>query len=136
MNAYIAISFSKKNILVEQLSVIKETLQRFSIEPFVFIETYQFNQSQANEMMQQAFKDISDCDLLIAETSFKEIGIGIEVGYAKAKNKPIIYLRHANAAHSTTVFGTSDFQIVYNTNADLSVQLSEMIQQHFALHKK
>jgi 2'-deoxynucleoside 5'-phosphate N-hydrolase len=41
-------------------------------------------------MMAQAFLDIGQSDFLIAETSDKGIGIGIEVGYARAKQKPII----------------------------------------------
>jgi 2'-deoxynucleoside 5'-phosphate N-hydrolase len=40
-------------------------------------------------MMRQAFAAIDKNDLLIAETTDKAIGIGIEVGYAKAKGKPI-----------------------------------------------
>ena len=41
--------------------------------------------------MKQATADIDKCDILIAETSDRGIGIGIEVGYAKAKKKPIFY---------------------------------------------
>lgn len=78
--------------------------------------------------MQQAMKDIDRCDLLIAETSDKGIGIGIEVGYAKAKNKPVIYVRHNTAEHSATVSGISDFQIVYVDAEDLKKQLSGVLK--------
>lgn len=71
-------------------------------------------------MMQQAMKDIDSCDLLIAETSDKVIVIGIEVGYARAKGKPVIYVRHHNAEHSTTISGISDFQIIYINPKDLN----------------
>ena len=80
-------------------------------------------------MMQQAMAAIDDCDILIAETSDKAIGIGIEVGYAKAKGKPVIYVRHADAAHSTTVSGISNFQIIYTNNADLAEALKNIIIQ-------
>ena len=80
-------------------------------------------------MMQQAMADLDNCDLLLAETSDKGIGIGIEVGYAKAKGKTIIYLRQKDTAHSTTVSGISDFQIVYNDATDLKKQLAETVEQ-------
>jgi nucleoside 2-deoxyribosyltransferase len=76
------------------------------------------------EMMQHALQMIDDCDLLIAETSDKAIGIGIEAGYAKAKGKKVIYLRNENAEHSTTLSGISDFQIAYTGCEDLGKQLS------------
>ena len=80
-------------------------------------------------MMNQAMIDIDKCDMLIAETSEKGIGIGIEVGYARAKNKPIVYLRNACVKHSTTVSGISSYQIVYNNINDLQEQLAIVLAQ-------
>jgi 2'-deoxynucleoside 5'-phosphate N-hydrolase len=126
--AYIAISFRKKEALRQELAAITDTLNRFQIQPFVFVDNYAFNPDQEKQMMQQAMKDIDRCDLLIAETSDKAIGVGIEAGYAKAKNKPVVYIRNNNAEHSTTVSGISDFQIIYNDAADLQKQLSEILK--------
>ena len=81
-------------------------------------------------MMQQAMLSINDCDLLIAETSDKGIGIGVEVGYAKAKEKPVIYMRNKSAEHSTTVSGISDFQVVYKDVTELKQLLSDAILKH------
>ena len=103
-------------------------LNESAISPFVFVDEYNFDPSQEREMMQQAITDIDNCDLLIAETSHKAIGVGIEVGYAKAKKKPIIYLRNNNAEHSTTVSGISDFQIVYADADDLASKLSVVLR--------
>ena len=75
-------------------------------------------------MMQQVMTDISNCDILLAETTHKGIGIGIEAGYAKAQNKPVVYLRQHNAEHSTTLSGISDYQIIYESTEALSKQLS------------
>ena len=71
--------------------------------------------------------EIDRCDLLIAETSEKGIGIGIEVGYARAKGKPVIYCRHQEAEHSTTVSGMSDFQLVYQDTEDLKTKLNTIL---------
>ena len=50
MKAYIAISFSKKEILSEELKTIVGTLQILSIAPFVFVNQYIFNNNQFKEM--------------------------------------------------------------------------------------
>jgi 2'-deoxynucleoside 5'-phosphate N-hydrolase len=129
VTAYIAISIRKKEALRQELAAIADTLNRFQIQPFVFVDNYMFHSYQERQMMQQALKDIDRCDLMIAETSDKAIGVGIEAGYAKAKKKPVVYIRHHDAEHSTTVAGISDFQIVYNDAADLTTQLSEILKQ-------
>ncbi|HSZ84386.1 MAG TPA: nucleoside 2-deoxyribosyltransferase [Puia sp.] len=109
MTAYISISFSKRKFLDKELIAISSTLNEHKIKPFIFVDSYKFESAQEQQMMQQAMTDIDNCDILIAEVSDKAIGIGIEVGYAKAKHKPIIYLRKKEAEHSTTISGISDF---------------------------
>ena len=129
MTAYISISYSNRKNLQAEVDAIMEILQRYSITGFVFADAYSFNASQEKEMMAQAFTDIDRCVLLIAETSEKGIGIGVETGYAKAKGKPVIYLRNIAAAHSTTVSGASDFQIIYYEVADLQFQLDNVLKK-------
>jgi len=125
--AYISVSYNKRHLLNEELLVITEVLHQFGINSLVFADNYQFDKSQEKEMMQQAFADIDKADMLIAETSDKAIGIGVEVGYAKAKGKPIIYIRHINAAHSTTVAGASDHQIIFSNTNDLALQMKNLL---------
>lgn len=80
-------------------------------------------------MMQQAVASIDRCDLLIAEVSDKAIGIGVEAGYAKGKDKPVFYLRQKDSEHSTTVSGISDQSIIYESIPDLELQLSNSIKK-------
>ena len=127
MKAYIAISFSKRKERKEELNSIGKVLLAHNVKPFVFVDTYNFTSEQEKEMMNEAMKAIDDCDLLIAETSDKAIGIGVEVGYAKAKEKPLIYLRNKNADHSTTVSGISDFTILYNDIDDMEEKLHNIL---------
>jgi 2'-deoxynucleoside 5'-phosphate N-hydrolase len=127
MIAYISVSFNKRKALDAEVTAIIRALREFSVSAFVFVDEYNFDPSQEREMMHQALTDIGKCDLLIAETSHKAIGVGIEVGYAKAKKKPIIYLRNNNAEHSTTVSGISDFQVIYSNAHDLTTKLSEVL---------
>ena len=129
MTAYISVSFSQRNDLRKELRAIAGTLTRLNIRPFIFVDCYQFHPDQEKQMMEQALRDLNHCDLLIAETSHKGIGIGIEAGYAKAKGKPVIYVRQQNAAHSTTVSGISDFQIVYADLYDLEKKLEDILAE-------
>ena len=80
-------------------------------------------------MMKQVMADIDNCDILIAETSDKAIGIGVEAGYAKAKDKTVIYLRQKDTEHSTTVSGISDFQIIYLDTNDIKNQLADILNK-------
>ncbi|MBA4320086.1 MAG: hypothetical protein C0412_16930 [Flavobacterium sp.] len=129
MKAYIAVSYNKRKLVDKEIALIIETLNTFDISSFVFVDNYKFDISQEKQMMSQAMNDIENCDILIAETSEKGIGIGIEVGFAKAKGKIVVYLRHQNAEHSTTVSGISDFQIVYSNNKDLKNKLIDIVNQ-------
>ncbi|SRR6266700_4654686 len=127
MQAYISISYSKRKQLDEELRAIIESLTRLNISAFVFVDRYSFGAGQEHEMMTRAFAAIDLSDLLIAEVSDKAIGIGVEVGYAKARGKTIIYVRRATAEHSSTVSGASDFQVIYNNVDDLQQQIRKIL---------
>jgi len=129
MTAYISVSFGNRKLVEKELAAISDTLRKYKISPFIFVDNYKFDSIQEKQMMQQAMTDIDRCDILIAETSDKGIGIGVEVGYAKAKNKPVIYVRKKQADHSTTVSGISDFQIFYNDANDLQEQLVNILNE-------
>ena len=127
MKAYISISYDKRKNLYKELHAIIDVLTDFNIEPFIFVDTYKFSINQEKQMMQQAFADIDSSDFVIAETSDKAIGIGVEVGYAIAKQKPVIYLRKNKAEHSTTVSGASTYQIIYDGISNLKQQLKNSV---------
>ena len=128
MQAYISISFSKRKELEKEVQVLKNALQTFGISGFVFVDEYQFSANEEKEMMQKAMEDIEKSAILIAEVSEKGIGIGIEVGYAKARNIPVIYVRNSRSEHSTTVSGIADFKIIYENEIDLEEQLDEILK--------
>jgi 2'-deoxynucleoside 5'-phosphate N-hydrolase len=129
MKAYISLSFSKRKSLDKTITAITDTLRQFKISSFVFVDHHQFDKTQEKQMMNQAMLDLDHCELLIAETSDKAIGIGVEVGYAKAKGKPVIYVRQKDAEHSTTVSGISDFQVIFTDTIDLKKQLADIINK-------
>ncbi len=127
MKAYISVNYSKRGLLNEELNTIVDTLNEFKIGSLIFVDHYKFELIQEHQMMKQAMSDIDSCDILIAEVSYKGIGIGIEAGYAKAKNKPVIYVRQHSSEHSTTVSGISDYKIIYGDAMDLRRQLVKIL---------
>lgn len=125
--AYLAIGYQSRQKLGAEITAIRELLSAHQMELFVFVDQYQFAPEEEKQMMQQAFRDISGSDLLIAEVSEKAIGVGIEIGYAAALGKPIIYLRHARAEHSTTAAGTAGYSVMYTSVAEIAGLLAPII---------
>jgi nucleoside 2-deoxyribosyltransferase len=126
---YISVSFDHRNKLITELDSIKKALVENDFEPWVFVEHYSFLAKEENVMMKTALKDIEESAFLIAETSEKGIGIGIEAGFAKGKNKTVVYIRNQNASHSTTLSGLSDYQIFYKNSDDLYQQIQAVLFQ-------
>ncbi len=129
MRAYISISYQKRRSLNTAITAIMTVLEEHQIESLVFVDQHKFEPEQEQEMMQAAIASLEQCDILIAETSHKGIGIGIEAGYAKAKKKPVVYLRHKESEHSTTLSGVSDYRVIYKSADDLQKQLHNVIKE-------
>lgn len=130
--AFLSISFKKKNELKDEIAAIAEVLKKHDIDPFIFVNKYILSPGREKEMMNKATKAIAASDLLITELTDKAIGVGIEVGYAYALGKKIIYLRKKQAAYSTTVGGISDKQIMYGNNDELRTKLEKALSKlHF-----
>lgn len=115
--------------LKEAIDTIKKAVEAVGCTPFVFIEQYTFDITQEREMMQRALLDIDKSCCLLAETTDKGIGIGIEAGYAKAQGKLVVYLRKSEVSHSTTMSGMADYCVLYRDTKDLSEQLSSVMLQ-------
>ena len=123
--AYLAISYSNRKYFDKEIESLKQLFERNNIELFVFVDHYNFKPNQEKEMMKTAFMEVDNSDILVAELSTKSIGVGIEIGYALAKKKTIIYLRKKDSEHSTTAAGSSDYQIIYEDIFELESQLNE-----------
>jgi nucleoside 2-deoxyribosyltransferase len=97
--AYFGISKSQRMHFNKEIEVIEQTLLDYNMSLNVFVDRHQFTSDQEKDMMNIAFKEIDDAEILIVELTNKAISVGVEVGYAKAKNKPIIYLKRKEARH-------------------------------------
>ena len=129
LTAYFGISKSNRDQLCKEVNSIKKVLKKNHINLEVFVDKYDFAGNEEKEMMRIAFSEIDKCDFLIAELTKKAIGVGVEVGYAKAKGKPIIYMRKVSSEYSTTVGGSSDYLIEYNEETELKIKLEMAIEK-------
>jgi nucleoside 2-deoxyribosyltransferase len=78
------------------------------------------------ELMEQAFKIIDSCDVLLVEVSEKGVGIGIESGYAYAKGKPIFVIAKEGSDISGTLKGIAQKIIMYTSKEDMKLKLSSL----------
>jgi len=121
--AYLAISYSNRKKMDKEVNSLKSFLKAKNIALLVFVDRYNFKDNQEKEMMQTAFNEIDNCDLLIAELTTKSIGVGIEIGYAFATKKRIVYLYKESAEYSTTASGSATVCIAYKNTSNLIKQL-------------
>jgi len=126
---YLAISYSNRNLFNKEVDSLKTLFKEKGLELLVFVDNYNFMPNEEKEMMETAFNEIDCSDFLIAELTTKSIGVGIEIGYAYAKKKPVIYLRKKNAEYSTTASGSSAFIIDYDNENDLYKSMEHVLKQ-------
>jgi len=127
--AYFAISYSNRKQFDKEIDSLQNLFNKKNIELLVFVDKYDFNTNQEKEMMKVAFEEIDSSDFLIAELTTKSIGVGIEIGYAFAKQKPIFYLRKKDSEYSTTASGCSIFEIEYENELDLCDRMEKLIKR-------
>ncbi len=126
---YFAISFSDRKKFDKEIDYLIKKLSERNIELFVFVDQYHFKMNEEKEMMKVAFEEIDNSDFLIAELTKKSIGVGIEIGYAYARKKPIFYLRRKGAEYSTTTSGCSKFIIEYENKIDLVEKIENVLNK-------
>jgi len=126
--AYFAISYSNRIQFDKEIEGLKALLKEHNIDLFVFVDKYNFESDEENEMMKVAFEEIDSSDFLIAELTTKSIGVGIEIGYAFANEKPIIYLRKKGAEYSTTAAGCSNTITEYENDLNLVELMGEQLK--------
>jgi len=127
MKAYLAIKFkedfSNRN-LIEDISVV---LKKEGVETVVMArdhEKWGEKKFSPETLMAETFKEIDSSDFLIIEFSEKGVGLGIEAGYAYAKNKPIIVIATEGSDVSSTLQGITKKIIFYKNSGDLSGKIN------------
>ncbi len=129
---YLAISYSNRHLFDSEIEGLKKLFTEKNIELLVFVDKYNFKPNQEKEMMKTAFEEIDSSDILIAELTTKSIGVGIEIGYAFAKGKPIYYLRKKDSEYSTTAAGCAISVTEYENELDLIMMMKKILKTSYS----
>ena len=123
---FISYSFSKRTDFRRLHKRLKSVLEnKFNLEVYAFVFDF-IDTVDDTTLMDESLKKIDESDYVIVELSNKSVGIGIEAGYAKAKNKPIIYLHKKGSDMKQAMNGISDIVITYEDIEDLTMQVSKL----------
>lgn len=116
--------FRNKEI-IENLTTVLENL---GFEVVVVAKDYEkFGKVSfsPSELMKLTFSLIDDSSLVIVEFSEKGVGLGIEAGYAHAKNIPIIVIAKNGSDISSTLQGIASEIIFYDETIELEDKLKK-----------
>ena len=80
-----------------------------------------------NELMEKSFNIIESSDAVLIEFSESGVGIGIEAGYAKAKNIPVYILLPKGKELSPTMQGICNACFEYETDDDIQRAIETII---------
>ncbi|MDF1513696.1 MAG: nucleoside 2-deoxyribosyltransferase [Anaerolineae bacterium] len=76
-------------------------------------------QFAADELMARSLAAIDTCDVIVVDLTEKGVGIGIEAGYAYAREIPIITIAQTGSDISATLRGISTWLKTYKHYSDL-----------------
>ncbi len=99
-------------------SELKKYFSSKSIEVYSFVFDYK-SKGTDREIMQAALQEIDKSDILLAETETMPLGVGLEVGYAYAKGKQVVYLYKRGSQKQQTISGVANFIIEYETSDEI-----------------
>ena len=126
MKAYLAIKFHPDFSNRERIEQLSDSLRAVGIETRVMVRDYEKWGEQKfspEELMSITFKEINSADMLIVELSEKGVGLGIEAGYAFAKNIPIIVIARTGSDISETTRGITKSVIFYDAPSEVGKKL-------------
>ena len=129
MQAYIAIKHhpdGRNRTKIEMLSEVLSEQGWASVCVFRDLEDWGRIHFDPNELMRRSFEFIDSSDLIVIDLTEKGVGIGIEAGYAFARNVQIVTVAEEGADISTTLKGVSDSVFKYRSRNDLSSFFNEL----------
>jgi 2'-deoxynucleoside 5'-phosphate N-hydrolase len=129
MKFFIALSYVHRKKLKAIIQEVKQLLSDNGHQYVVFVER-QLTNSSNKEMMEAVLNELKKADVVLAEISTKEVGVGIEIGAAYAFGKPIFLFRRKKSESSTTMEGLSRrAPLEYSDINDLRNQFSALLQE-------
>lgn len=122
MKVYISIKYREDNGNKDRIQKISSALERNGFETVCIardIEKWGQVQLSPHELMQRAFAEIDSSNLLVVDLTEKGVGLGIEAGYAYAKQIPIVVIARRGSNISATLQGIAKKLSLYDEFEDL-----------------
>lgn len=111
MQAYIGIKFHEDNRNQGEIEQLSKTLASQGLSSYVVardLEQWGQCHFSPEEMMQLTFEAIDASALVVLEMTEKGVGLGIEAGYAVAKQIPLLVVCRQPELLSTTMKGVAN----------------------------
>lgn len=128
MKAYISLNTQSRKNLSKELIALGMALNAKNVEQYIFVDKHQLDEGEEKEYMDMAMKEIDQCNFLIVDGTQIQIINCIEMGYAKAKRKPIVYIHQEDTAVDAMFLGLSHFHISYSNPKDLFDQMTDFLK--------
>lgn len=128
MKIYLAIKFHEDLSNKKLIEGISKSLEFMGYKVIVIARDYEKwgkIKFSPKELMKLSFKIIEESDLLLVEFSEKGVGLGIEAGYAYAKDKPIIVIAKNGSEISETMRGVAKEVIFYEKTEEIGEKLKQ-----------
>jgi nucleoside 2-deoxyribosyltransferase len=126
MKAYIGIKYHEdysNKMIVDKISSVLEDKGYETICIVRDINKEEQIKYNPRGLMELTFNKIDTCDLVVIDLTEKGVGLGIEAGYAYAKEIPIITIARSGSHISETLEGVSKKISFYNNIEDLDILL-------------
>ena len=122
MRAYLAIKYHADHSNRPRIESISEVLESMGYETLCVtrdLEQWGLYTFTAHELMNQSFAMIDSSDMLVVDITEKGVGIGIEAGYAYARQIPVYTIIKNGLPVSTTLLGISKAVCEYENYSDI-----------------
>ena len=129
MKAYIAIKYhedGRNKHTIQKISNAREENGFETVCVFRDVEEWGQVKLDPKELMKRTFECIDSGDVVVIDLTEKGVGLGIEAGYAFAKDIPVITIAQKGADISTTLKGISQQVYIYTELDDLAEFFSDL----------
>lgn len=128
MRAYISVSPEHRKKLSKEFIALGMALSGVNADAFVFVDKHQCQEEQEQEYLNLAMQHIDASNFIIVEATHPSVLSCLELGYAKARKKPIVYLQHAEVKVESLMAAMGNFHILYESPKDLFDQMTEFLK--------
>ncbi|WP_372474202.1 hypothetical protein AB4865_02715 [Capnocytophaga sp. ARDL2] len=129
MKAYISLNNQSRKTLSKELIALGMALNGKKVEQYIFVDKFSLEEGGEKEYLIEMQRQIDSSNFLIIDGANVHTTNCVEVGYARAKKKPIVYLRNENTAVDPILLGASNFYFTYENPKDLFDQMNEFLKQ-------